>query len=956
MKIKVSYTVFILTAFMTACTPNERVITPAESPEMEEIVPENVESGMLNILISDETAARIDEGEDPLTLFSALEPTSAMRLFPYDSVFEKRQRDAGLHKWYTVFFDKTKSASKASGIASAIPGIVEVEKVLRVESDALTFPFNDPYAVSRQWYLYNNGTMYSGFRNGADINVLPVWDEFTTGSKNVIVGVVDSGIQYDHPDLSGVVLPPGDNGSKSFFVSNLLTPYSYSTIDNHGTHVAGIIAAINNNGIGVSGIAGGKDGTGGVRIIDCQAIGQTSMLPQAIQWAANHGAVILNNSWNIDYDNEDQVPEDTPDTYKTAIDYFIKNAGTSSNGTQTGPMKGGLVLFSAGNKSRGKSQPAMYEKVLAVGAIGPAGEPAYYTNFGDWVDICAPGGNHTSPYANEIAQIYSTKAGSTYGALQGTSMACPVVSGVAALLVSHFGGPGFTSDALRDLLLEGANRELSAKHNKAVGPVLDAYASFTENGKTLDPVSTIYTSVYKKSVVASVPVQAYGEKPVYSYKLAMSQDRSLLKDLNPFNVPSGVTTLTLNTSSYKIGGRASAEFKELSPGKYYLTAVAYTRTHKYSEGNSVIELEVYGNRAPVISPASIPPVSLSHNQKAEYVFEYSDPDGDKVTIDLERGSTAARWVRHSSASLLLSIDGSAAEAGNYNATLKVTDIEGRSTSLNVGYTILPNSAPEISSSVQSGISLSYGQSASVDFTISDFENDTVSVQTIPGSSYAVWERISDTHYVLQISGDSLEEGRYEASLTATDNHGGETSTHFAYILKGNKQPLVTSVPSDILIKAGERREIRLGQFFNDPDGDPLQYSVSSNSESSNLSVTGDILIIQAGDAPGIAEVSITATDGFYSPVSSSFLVRTYIDSTADVFPTRVSDKLTIMAAVQGNTRIRIFTSTGRIVLTQNVTLSPFKPHEIDMGSCAPGVYTISITAGNINKKYRIVKI
>ena len=198
MHLRSIYTIFISTAILAACSPHERADIMAESPGAIEKVQDNVEPGMLNILISDETATRIDAGEDPVSMFEALNPTAVMRLFPYDSVFEKRQRDAGLHKWYTVYFDKTKSMTKASGIASAIPGIIEVEPVLRAESEALTFPFNDPYAITRQWHLLNDGTMLSGFRKGADINVVPVWEEFTAGSNNVIVGVIDSGIQYDH--------------------------------------------------------------------------------------------------------------------------------------------------------------------------------------------------------------------------------------------------------------------------------------------------------------------------------------------------------------------------------------------------------------------------------------------------------------------------------------------------------------------------------------------------------------------------------------------------------------------------------------------------------------------------------------------------------------------------------------------------------------------------------------
>ena len=1051
MRLRSFYTIFLATALIAACSQDERAFVVSSEEDGPEEAIGNIEPGMLNILVSDDIAARIDAGEDPATLFESLDPTAVMRLFPYDSIFEKRQRDAGLHKWYTVFFNKAKSVTKTGGIASAIPGIIEVEQVLSAESEALVFPFNDPYATTRQWHLLNDGTMLSGFRNGADINVVPVWKEFTAGSKDVIVGVIDSGIQYDHPDLQGVILPPGENGSKSFFVSNILSPYSYSTIDNHGTHVAGIIAAINNNGTGVSGIAGGNDGTGGVRILDCQAIGQSSMIAQAIQWAANHGAVIINNSWNLSYDNESDVPDETPSSYKTAINYFIDNAGIGPDGKQTGPMKGGLVLFSAGNNSWTKSQPSMYDKVIAVGATGPAGEAATYTNYGDWVDICAPGGNHASPYANEIAQIYSTKAGGTYGALQGTSMACPVVTGVAALLVSYFGGPGFTCDALKEMLLEGGNRELSSKHNRAIGPVLDAYASFTEKGKTLSPVSTIFTVVEKRSIQASVSVQAYGDDPVFSYLLALSTDKGLLTDLDPFNVPGDVTTLTVNTSGYKVGGRASVEFRNLSPGKYHLTAVAFSRTHRYSRDNVVLELEVYGNRAPVITPSSIQPISLNHNQNCEFIVEYSDPEGDKMSIELERGSTAAKWTRNSSNSLLFSIDGSAADPGAYTASLTVTDSEKASTSLvveyfietdipptistdyaeplelthndsvsigfsysdpddteleivtdagspaaswsedseghlrlqidgnaapagtytailtvtdppgqkaeeRVVYTILANSNPVITASEESGLIVTYDQNANIDFLITDQENDTLTVSTDAGSSNAQWTELSVGHYRLSISGKTQEEGRHDATISASDNYGGSSSFLFSYYLAGNKQPVVTGVPADLVLKAGEKKQFDPGQFFSDADGDPLAFTVSSDSGFLKTSISGNTLILEAGNSPEIVTVRLSASDGKSDPVSCSFRVRTCIDSFADVYPGRVSDKLTIISVTQGTAQIKIISSTGKTIISKNVTLSPFEPYVIDMSNCAPGVYTVSLSAGGKSSAYKIVKI
>ena len=217
-------------------------------------------------------------------------------------------------------------------------------------------------------------------------------------------------------------------------------------------------------------------------------------------------------------------------------------------------------------------------------------------------------------------------------------------------------------------------------------------------------------------------------------------------------------------------------------------------------------------------------------------------------------------------------------------------------------------------------------------------------------------KVSDTHYRLDISGNTLEGGQYEAIISASDNYEGIASSRFIYLLKGNKRPEIVSAPPSLFVKAGEHQAIHLDQFFNDPEDDPLQYTVTSDSGSTRLTVSGDLLDIQAGDIPVITKVAITATDGKTDPVSTSFLIRTYVDSTADIYPTKVSDKLTIIAAIQGKGQIRIISSSGKTILNNSVNLSPFEPYVVDMSHCAPGVYTVTVSIGNTNSKHRIVKI
>ncbi len=646
----------------------------------EEPVSENKpENGRLTVMVSEDLASRLESGTEVLP--DGIRLTKAIS---GDPAFEARHKKAGLHRWYIAEIDENLPVTKAAGSLKGMDGLEYMEIIPETSPDAI--PFNDPSA-GYQWHLYNDGAFLSGAVRGCDINVTPVWEGFTAGSNTVIVGVVDSGVQHDHPDLDGIVIPAGQSGSKSFLNSEASHPYNY-TPQRHGTHVAGVIAAINNNGVGGCGIAGGNDGSGGVRILDCQAIaaieGDSGDVYSAIVWAADHGAVLLNNSWNLNYDSIDNIPDTTPVLYRTVIDYFINHAGTDSNGNQTGPMKGGVVFFSAGNKEWNKSQPSMYGNVIAVGATGPAGESSTYTNYGDWVDICAPGGNY-NPYGNYNAIILSTVSGGGYAQMQGTSQACPMVTGVAALLVSHFGGPGFTNSDLKDLLLGGTDKE--KKHSREIGPTLDAMESFVFRDRKMEPVSAMNVSTTKSSATLQWDKGECEDGSYHAYRVFVSDNEAALKGLSPFTTSTAIANRTILTSSV-LGSTISATFNQLdSCRNYYATAIGYTRSHHYSPDNGIFCFHINGS--PSVKRIGSGPVELTHNGKTNIPVAYSDPDGDELTITVDPGSDACTWTDDGKGNINLHIDASAAAPGYYFIIIKVDD--GKITSrFELRYTIFAN--------------------------------------------------------------------------------------------------------------------------------------------------------------------------------------------------------------------------------------------------------------------------
>ncbi len=449
------------------------------------------------------------------------------RLFPECGKFEARTRAEGLDRWYIANFDKSIETDEMVKKLKRCSSVECIEYPLQIttaeksnsDSYALTpwktistkggqvtrnasFPFNESEEVrQKQWHYNNPGSVFGRTSlTGADADVWAAW-ALETGNPDVIVAIIDQGVKYDHEDLaanmwknSGEI--PGNeiDDDNNGYIDDVYG-YNYnndsgtivtSSSLSHGTHVAGTIAAVNNNGIGVNGIAGGSGKGDGVRIMTLQCLGGSDSgdsgaglagTVRAMKYAADNGAVICQNSWG--YDSKLSWNKWTRGSYgalRRAMDYFIKYAGVDENGKQTGPMKGGIIIFAAGNEAVSyDSYPAADKSVISVASYSYRGDAAIYTNYGSWIDISAPGGD--TYIDSSHGGIYSTMVGdngeSTYGYAQGTSMACPHVSGACALAVSYYYGKdkkmGLTPDKLRAALLSSARPFESSLSSAYVG-------------------------------------------------------------------------------------------------------------------------------------------------------------------------------------------------------------------------------------------------------------------------------------------------------------------------------------------------------------------------------------------------------------------------------------------------------------------------------------------------------
>ena len=528
MKKKFFYIAMVALA-LTGCSDSLSTIGSSDG-NSEITIPADAEAGELLIKFSPEMSDILDQAQlskpragkatrsgIPSTdeVLDILGSYSFERVFPVDANTEARTREAGLHLWYTVKFNKGTDLKTAAERLKQLGEISKVQtngrikrayntdskriylsdKALQLKStrSAANGEPNDPGFTS-QWHYRNLGEGNYDFENlnnnkvgakaGCDVNALEAW-KTCKGDPSIIVAILDEGVMYTHPDLAANMwCNPGEsvqgaqtdgdgNGYEgdlhgyNFVTESGDITWTDANDTGHGTHVAGTIAAVNNNGIGVSGVAGG-DGTpnSGVKIMSCQVFsGQNSVTlageARAIKYAADNGAVILQCSWGYNSSESSIINGYTPgpatekewaETYpleKEALDYFINNAGSPN-----GVIDGGIPVFAAGNEYAGNPAfPGAYSKCVCVSSLAADYTPACYTDYGSLVTLSAPGGDleyyskigeqedeywaETTEQKGAVLSTMIKNGQPAYGYMEGTSMACPHVSGVAALGLAY---------------------------------------------------------------------------------------------------------------------------------------------------------------------------------------------------------------------------------------------------------------------------------------------------------------------------------------------------------------------------------------------------------------------------------------------------------------------------------------------------------------------------------------
>ncbi|MCF3568599.1 Ig-like domain-containing protein [Planktothrix agardhii 1807] len=515
------------------------------------------------------------------------------------------------------------------------------EESLSIITPQATTP-NDP-GYSQLWGLNNTGQ--SGGTADADIDAPEAWD-IQKGNQNLVIGVIDTGVDYDHPDLSANIWTnPGeiagdgiDNDSNGYIDDVRGWDFAYNDnnpmdVHGHGTHVAGTIAGKGNNGVGVTGVAWNAK-IMPLKFLNDSGSGSTSNAILAINYATAKGVKLTNNSWGGG--GYSQALYDAINTAGQQGALFIAAAGNSSQNTDTTP-----------------AYPASYDlaNIISVASTTRTDGLSWFSNYGaTTVDLGAPG-----------SDIYSAWPNSTYNTISGTSMASPHVTGAAALLWSQ--NPTWTAQQIKNRLM-------------STGDSISALNGKTVSGKRLNIYNALMSSNLPTVTVNVSPVTVQ-EDGAGNLTYSFSRSGSLT---SPITANFGVA----GTANAAAVGSDPADYTVLTNSAVTFSPSTKTGTITFAAGSSTAQL--------VVDPTAD---TLAESQNETVVFNINSGTGYiGGTPNTATGTIVSEEVLPiftNPNSITIPLGGSASP---YPSTINVSGVSGNIANIQVSLSGLSHTWPD----------------------------------------------------------------------------------------------------------------------------------------------------------------------------------------------------------------------------------------------------------------------
>jgi len=742
--------------------------------------------------------------------------------------------------------------------AKLAPGSTLAGALTKLADDADVAYFEPDYIVnikaipndgrfSEQYALNNTGQ--TGGRMNADIDAPEAWD-IQTG-QGIVIAVIDTGVDYNHPDLSsniwrnpGEVANNGIDDDGNGFIDDIVgwnfRDNNSDPIDlnNHGTHVAGIIGAAGNNGVGVSGVNWNVK-IMPLRFMDASGSGTTSAAINALEYAVANGARVSNNSWG-----------------GNSFSQALFDAVSAANAA------GHMFIAAAGNETANNDAISHYpssfnlNNVISVGASGNTDNLAGFSNFGaTTVDLVAPG-----------VAILSTIAGGGYQAFNGTSMAAPFVVGVVGLVISQ--NPNLTVSDIRNAILSTVDPLRAFSGVVVTGGRLNASNAVRSVARTpalpVTPVVNISPLAIELPLGINQTFKASGGAPPYQWAVSnvtvgmidpntgiftgqtVGTTDVIATDANgiisaPASVsitsmtitPQGIAELSLSerTTFTANGGQAPYQWSVSDT-----SVVAMVNNGSFRENAIVLPivqgtftLTVTDNAQNIISTNDIrviaEPLGIAPRNSTSQI-------GDTLNLTVTGGSAPFTWV--SSDPTIASVTANQTDAvvsanAAGNVSIDATDVNGTTVSANIQVAD-PASVTLVITPAESFLAL----------------NDTVSLSVTGGGPSYVWQS-SDTNvaFVNRATGLVTATGVGTATITAAST-GATSGTASINVIA-----VEVTTPSTSVDIGGS---VQLTATGGTP---PYTWGVSNRLVTS-ISNTG--LLSASPNATSLARVTVTATD------------------------------------------------------------------------------------------------